>query len=399
MRPALAEGVQRCPAPDRSSPSPAKSSSTLLAPVTVTPTKPLTPSHVKFLLWMDVLQRATACLGEVTCLYSHRTFALTQQVLGFWEYLDRVMPGTAYHGMTEEEIGALYVRSHASPSTATAETLRPYAERVERDGWFHPATRRLLDLWEEQYRVIGLLDPELGRHQAGRLAQEDVVARLLDAGIGLDLRPWGGPFYLDLSAYGLPLRQVVDAQGRPNFLMCALRELLLVAGRYDHVVLASDAELAPDYRLLARTLECFGMRASRLAVTRVPIGGVSRSTRHGGWEGCTLGALIDRFVPEHGVPAFRLGLRLYLVAGLGKGAGQSFDPEHLRRQINRAARMLDQAGQPGQPGPAGPSPELRVFLRGLAGADGYVDPYRLTSSLLSRHRPVPLRDLLGTVYT
>jgi hypothetical protein len=394
MRPALAEGLTRYPvAPDRTSPSPAERPSILLAPVTVTPTKPLTPSHVKFLLWMDVLQRATACLGEVSCLYSHRTFALTQQVLGFWEYLDRVVPGVRHEDLTEQEIGALYVRSHAAPSTATAETLRPYAERVEREGWFHPVTRRLLDLWEEQYRVIGLLDPALGRHQAGRLPQEDVVARLLDAEIGLDLRPWGGPVYLDLSAHGLPLRQIVDAQGRPNFLMCALRELLLVAGRYDHVVLASDAELAPDYRLLARTLDHFGVRVSRIAVTRVPIAGVSRSTRHGGWEGCTLSALIDRFVPEFGVPAFRLGLRLYLVAGLGKGSGQSFDPDHLRRQLNRAARLLDQ-----EP-PAGPSPELEGFLRRLAGDDGYVDPYRLTSSLLARHRPAPLRDLLGTVYT
>ncbi|MFC6085243.1 hypothetical protein [Sphaerisporangium aureirubrum] len=350
---------------------------------------------MKFLLWMDVLQRATACLGEVTCLYSHRTFALTQQVLGFWEFLDRVVPGTSYDGMTEGEIGALYVRSHAAPSTATAQSLRPYAERVEREGWLHPVTLRLLSLWEDQYRVIGLLDQRLGRHKAGSLPQEDVVARLLDAGIGLDLRPWGGPVYLDLSANGLPLRQIVDAQGRPNFLMCALRELLLVAERHDHVILASDAEMAPDYRLLARTLDRFGVRVSRIAVTRVPIAGLSRSTRHGGWEGCTLGALIDRFVPEFGVPAFRLGMRLYLIAGLGKGSEQSFDPDHLRRQLNRAARMLDQAGPPSP----GSSPELRVFLRGLAGMDGYVDPYRLTSSLLARHRPVPLRDLLGTVYT
>ncbi|MDH2429625.1 hypothetical protein [Sphaerisporangium sp. TRM90804] len=351
---------------------------------------------MKFLLWMDVLQRAGACLGEVTCLYNHRTFALTRQVLGFWEYLDRAHPGADYSGMGEEEIGALYVASHAAPCTASAAALRPYAEAVERDGWFHPASRRLLDIWQEQYRVIGLLDPLLGRRPVESLGEEEVVGHLLDAGLCLDLRHWGGPVYLDLSAHGLPLRQLVDAGGRPNFLMCALKELLPLASRHDRVVLASDADLSPDYRLLARTLTHFGGRVSHLPVTRVPIAGVTASSRHGGWQGYTLGALIDRFVPEHGPDAFRLGLRLYLVAGLGKGSGQSFSDDHLRRQLARAARLLAQAG-PASPA-AGPSPALCEFLLTRTAPEGYVDPYRLTSSLLDRHRSVPLPELLGTVY-
>lgn len=42
----------------------------LLAPITVTPSKPLTPSHLKGLLWTDVMYRATAQLAEVTYRYS-----------------------------------------------------------------------------------------------------------------------------------------------------------------------------------------------------------------------------------------------------------------------------------------------------------------------------------------
>ena len=33
----------------------------IVAPVTITPTKPLTPTHVKGLLWTDVLVKAMGC--------------------------------------------------------------------------------------------------------------------------------------------------------------------------------------------------------------------------------------------------------------------------------------------------------------------------------------------------
>lgn len=61
----------------------------LLAPVTVTPAKPLTPSHLKGLLWTDVMFRATAPLADVTYHYSPTAYHLTEQTLGFWEFLDR----------------------------------------------------------------------------------------------------------------------------------------------------------------------------------------------------------------------------------------------------------------------------------------------------------------------
>src|SRR5687767_4233712 len=61
----------------------------LIAPVTVTPTKALGLSHLKGLLWVDVMYRATGLLTCVDYLYSHTTFSTTRQTAGFWEYLDR----------------------------------------------------------------------------------------------------------------------------------------------------------------------------------------------------------------------------------------------------------------------------------------------------------------------
>ena len=45
----------------------------LVAPIPVTPTKPLMPSHVKGVLWIDALCRGTAEIATVDHLYGHTT--------------------------------------------------------------------------------------------------------------------------------------------------------------------------------------------------------------------------------------------------------------------------------------------------------------------------------------
>ncbi len=61
----------------------------LLAPVLVTATKPLTPSHIKGLLWLDLLYKATATLHDVTYLSNRLSDDTTSQTISFWRYLDQ----------------------------------------------------------------------------------------------------------------------------------------------------------------------------------------------------------------------------------------------------------------------------------------------------------------------
>lgn len=363
----------------------------LLAPITVTPSKPLTPSHLKGLLWTDVMYRATGRIADVSYRYSPSTYFLTEQTLAFWEFLDRVVGDTDYSGLDETEIGTLYMRHRAEPTPVAPAALRPYAEAVEICGWAHPAATRVLELWSDHYARLGMHDPGLTRHQPPGLGLEEALEILDSHGMCLDHRDVHGPVYLDLTRFGLPLRQIVSAGGQANYLACALRELLPLVPDFDEVVLLYDREMDPDYQLLARVLSARGVSVRRVPIGRVPIDGAIRSARHGDWRGLEASTLIDAAAAEHGTDVLRLGMRLYFIAALGPGQSQSFREEQLRQSLRRAARLLN-ADRPAQ------APDPTGQLARHRGDHAYVDPYRLTTSLLAKYRPAPASDLLAAVF-
>jgi hypothetical protein len=363
----------------------------LLAPVTVSPTKPLTPSHLKILLAMDVLHRATAVFADVTHLYHPLAHAGSRQVAGFWEYLDRRHPGTAFGARTEEEIGELYVEYQRDEQVPYAR-LEPVVRRAE-DGWTHPATARLLDLWAGHYRRLGMVAATLGRTGPGRMPTAELIDLLVRTDLCIDGRPYGAPVYLDATAAGLPLRTMVGPDGQANYLASTLGEIVPLLADHDHVVLAHDLEIRADYRTIAHVLTALGAEVSRIEFSRVPLDGVARPARFGGWRGYTVGALSRPLVAEFGEPAFALGLRLYLIAGLGRTGRESFSVRHLRRWVHRAGRLLAEHGvRPGSAaGAAG------AVVSALAGRSPYMDPFRLVTTLLSRDAAVPKAELLDVV--
>ncbi|MFG2531768.1 hypothetical protein [Streptomyces sp. NPDC048516] len=363
----------------------------LLAPITISPSKPLTPSHLKGLLWTDVMYRATSQLADVTYLYSPTTYHLTEQTLGVWAYLDRTIGDADYSGLSEEQIGEMYVGYRAEGRRVGAAALRPYAEAVEHHGWVHPASVRVLGMWAAHYQRLGMHGPGLLIHQPPGLGLEEVIDHLGAVGMCLDLRAYGSPVFLDATQYGLPLRQIVDAQGQPNYLACMLRELVPLAPQFDEMVLLYDRELEPDYLLLERTLSAFGATVRRVTLGRVPIDGQIRSARHGDWHDHTADALLGRATAEYDDAVLRLGMRLYFIAVLGPGQQQSFRHETLRQSLARAARLMS-GGRDTDPAPL---PDVMARHRG---DHLYVNPYRLTSSLLAKHRPAPTHGLLTAVY-
>jgi len=381
-----------CPARPARPATPAAQAPLVLAPVLVTPTKPLTPSHVKALLWLDVLHKATARLRPTVYTTNRRAFDVALQTVGFWAYLDERHAATEYGDATPDWIGARYVEFHAAGAKLHPETVAAYRRRVETEGWVHPASDRVLATWQHEYGILGLGDPGLRRSVPLAYTPDQALARLQALGVLLDLRPLRGAVFIDLTEQGIPLRPLVDTNGVDNYLLGILRELMPRGAEAERLLLLCDEELAPDYLLLERILARAGVASSRLSLGRVSLGGAVRSSRAGGWTEHTAGRLIDRYLPRFGTPAFRLGMRLYFIATLGRTAGTTFSFPDLERAMVKAERLVAAL-------PPTTDPEQRVaILRAHVHRAGYVDPYRLTS-LLQANRPDPALGALLPLFT
>ncbi len=364
----------------------------LVAPIPVTPTKPLTPSHVKFVLWVDVLYRATSKIAAVDYLYGHTTGNACQQTLGFWEYLDRSVGDTDYSGWSEQAIGERYMQFQAEPVKVPETALLPYLDAYEHDAWMHPASARLLQLWSRHYSALGARDPGLTRPLRPRMSVEQLVDTLRSRNLCLDMRGIADNVYLDATAHGLPLRKLVTVHGLANYVACTLRDIVPLIPHYDEIVLMYDREVTADYVLLQRVIGELGGNATRIAVDRVAIDGVVRSARHGGWAGHTVPEIAAACSAAENPEAFRLGLRLFFLATIGIGEGLSFDLRLLRRCILRAESLLAHAAS------GTGEDECCEFLRRFTGCNVHVNPYRLTTSLLVRGTTAPIADLVKAIF-
>jgi hypothetical protein len=361
----------------------------VVAPVTITPTKPLTPTHVKGLLWTDILVKASALVGRVRLLWNDRMATLTAQSTAFWHHLDRIEPDTDWSRESTALIGERYVRFHAAGGKTDPRAIGAYLDRIDESGWIHPAGRRVLDLWRTELDLLGVGDLGLGDDRPLAAAADTTLEALAERGLLVDHRRFGGPVHLDGTRWGLPLRQLVGTDGHPNYLLSILRELIPAIGPGRVFLLVFDDGLAADYLLLDRVLAAFGGRSLRLAFSRVPIDGTILSSRYGGWSGTTLSDL-SAVSGSADRAAYRLGMRLYFAGMLHRRSAQSFHMPLLRRCVGRAARLLARTPADGD------GRSLTAALSRYRDPSGYVDPYRLTTSLLG---PVPMAPELLRIYT
>ena len=342
---------------------------------------------MKLFVWFDVLVKATRRVTELTGLANRVTCDVTAQNLGFWHYLDtRFPPDPGFYADKDDLwIAAEYVRFHTDRFEAPPAALEALRRRVEEEFYVHPASRRMLELWDSQCEVLGVDRAPFHTWVPLRLTPEAALEELARLDALLDARAMGGSAYLDLTADGLPLRQVVNEHGVPNYVLHVLRELLDAAPGYDRVLLALDAEVLPDFELVARVLRRAGVDAVTLPVARVNLPGVTGTTRTGGWEELTLGRMIDRLVPLYGVPAFRLGVRMYFVLHVGLRGSCPFDPDLLERFVRRAGAAVRQLDGDGPA--AGADELLRERWEDSARRElAFIEPNRMVQTLLKQSR-------------
>jgi hypothetical protein len=335
------------------------------------------------MLWVDVMQKTTAQFADVDCLYSHLTANGSEQTVGFWEFLDREAGDADFSVHSEQEIGELYLRYHSQTSKPSHSALSPYLRAVENRSWVHPVSKRLHQIWSAHAAALRVHDPGLICDKWSAMPVEALIQRLAECDLCVDLRSKGGALYLDLTAEGIPLRQVITTEGHSNYLISLLRELVPQIQSYDHLILIHDRELHADYLLLQRILMRLGASVDRVPISRVAIDGVVQSTRHGGWQGYTASDLTSNLMKVADLPSIRLGMRLYFIATLGKGKPGSFNIGLLERAVRRAKSLISTADNRHS------EESVESFLHRCAGRKKYVDPYKVTSGLLSKRRLAP----------
>jgi hypothetical protein len=336
-----------------------------------------------------VLVKASARIAPTRLLWNPRLSNLTTQTTAFWHHLDRTEPDTDWSTESEAAIGGRYVRFHQGRPGVTPRELDPYFDRIERDGWIHPAGRRLLGLWRAELDLLHVPDPGLTDTRPLAWSTDAALGALADRGLIIDHRRFGGPVYLDGAPWGMPNRQLIGADGHPNYLLPILRALLPEARPGRLLLLLFDDGLTGDYLLLDRVLAEFGAPVARLPLSRVPIDGKVVSSKFGGWDGSTLADISATFGSTD-ADAYRLGMRMYFVGMLDRRSAQSFRMDLLRRCVERAARILVLGADPEGRHPGLPLTPARP--------GGYVDPYRLTVSLFGR-RPAALPAVLQEIFS
>src|SRR2546430_16629321 len=102
-------------------------------------------------------------------------------------------------------MGGRCVACRADEQRAAFAALRPYLDAIERHGWVHPASVRVLEQWSRHYARLGMHDPGLLEHQPPGMSFEDLVIELVTEGLCLDLREHGGPGYVGAAPVRLPV--------------------------------------------------------------------------------------------------------------------------------------------------------------------------------------------------
>jgi len=343
--------------------------STLYAPVGITPTKPLTPSHLKGVLLLDFMHRFEGLFAPGTLWHNRRPWDISLQTIRFWDYLDRECSGMAFDAMGEGDIGALYIACHRAGALPSAERVAAYADRIETEGYVHAASRRILDLWGAVFDTLGLPRDALVHSAPFGLDAPTVLARLDAQGLLLDQRGFGGGVYLDLTEEGRPLRVLVSEHGLPNYLLAILRNLLDEAPRHDVLCLYHDTNIQRDYETLTRVFERLGQRCRRVGFTRVPVEGLVLSAKQGGWEQYTGARLLERVAAGASIPEIRLGFRLYFLHALGLRQPDDYSDAGLAACLERARRVLALH----EPAPA--TPADHDALKRLMKRDGSANVY------------------------
>jgi hypothetical protein len=349
-----------------------------IVPVSITPTKPLLPSHFKSFIWLDILYK---CLSHIHRVSVHNNQVLSYmnwQTLRFWNYLDEQFPREDYSNRPEIWIGSNYVRCHqlATAPIKAGVLYQAYKHQIEKEAYVHPSAIRLMEIWHG-YLAMMRIDPILmGQNIPLPATSDEALSFLHQNNCLTSLESLGGETFMDFTEDGLPLRKLIDADGMENYLLGLIRSLMGISTTLNYVYLLCDDQLIPDFLLLEKLMNRCGVPATKISLGRVPLNGLVSSAKQGGWEQYLFEPFTEKYINRYANRVFALGMRLYFVCTLGKTAGRSFSFKELEDALNKAEQLYANMPEPVD------NEVLEAFLLQATNKNGILNPYNVVKEIL-----------------
>lgn len=311
-------------------------------PVGITPTKPLTSTHVRGLLHLDALVRLHKKVHAVSLAHNRRLWDLSQQTLGFWDYLNQVKGDELDVDKTSEnEIGLLYLEYARSGYQASTSRLSALWGAVRDDGYVHPLSAALLRYWIPQLEFIGVDSHSLLHGASPASSIDELTAELKYCDMLLDHRSMGGALYVDQTAYGVAPRTLISAEGLPNYLLGLLCDALHIARSGNPIFLFHDSSVERDFIIIEKFLIARGSCVKRINFPRVTIEGKPLSFREGGGL-YTLSEILMRYKNGFDRREIRLALRIFFLHRQGIKKAFDFDWSALDQCMDQAKEVIRQ---------------------------------------------------------
>lgn len=314
--------------------------STFIIPVHISPTKPLTPSHIKYIIYLDLLYKINNFVDRDFRFNFNRIFLdISQQTLRFALFLRKNYSDIDFQNKNEMWLGDKYVemyRRNWIPENQDITTLKLETEQNLKGFNFYEA---ILNNWISQYNFLGLEEPGYYETSPVCISNKEVIARLKRNSVITDHAQMGEGVYLDLIEYGQPIFKLTDLDVESsNILFNILRETFHFSPKPSRILFLFDQEMYSKYVAIQTVLEKLGYEIELISLSRVMLQDKIQSSRQGGWEGYTLRDIINR-VEYRDLSEFRLGIKLYFLKVLRGNGSPNFNYTLLQRYIDKARYM------------------------------------------------------------
>lgn len=381
MQPELLQPTSRMAAPATSA----------YFPIGITPTKPLTPTHVKGLLHFDALTRLHRAIEPIGVVHNRRVWDMSLQTARFWTYLDLHHGELDFDSLSEKQIGNLYVQFSRDGTEIPTATLETMIAKVESDGYVHPSARRVLQGWVSHLQRIGLDTGLLTESSELGISAQDILSKLSTLGELIDQREFGGGVLWTARAGQGATRTLISEQGLPNYVVALLRQAHDLAQGFKTVHLFYDLSVERDFMLIEDFLQAFGIQANRIGFPRMTSNGQALSFRADA-NVVTLGEMIGRYENDYPDLCIALGLRLYFLFLSGLRKSFDFSWEGLDEALRMAQALLNSTPIDVT---AATEPDRTDFdWQSLRKNDGAMNVYKAYALLFEKKTPAETRQAL-----